>query len=308
LTLAGKPLAITGATGFVGSTVLDLVRAKGLAVRALTRKPQANEPGIEWVEGSLADAAALARLCHGAGAVLHIAGAVNLPTRADFAAANIAGTQGVADAAKAAGIARLVHVSSLAAREPGLSDYGWSKAGAEQVVQASALDWTIVRPPAIYGPRDTEILDMFRIARWGLLPVPAGGRASMIHVEDLARLLLAAASGAGADWTRAMFEPDDGTPQGWSNPDMARAIGESVGRRVWAPGLSPAVLRLGARADGWLRGKGARLTMDRARYMSHPDWVSNRALAVPEHLWMPRIATRQGLAATAAWYRAAGWL
>lgn len=307
--MTGQVLAITGATGFVGSMVLELARQQGVPVRALTRKPRAAEHGVEWVPGALSDNAALATLCHGAGAVLHIAGAVNLPTRKQFSAANVAGTQNVVDAAKAAGITRLVHVSSLAAREPGLSDYGWSKAGAEDMVRASGLDWTMIRPPAIYGPRDTEILDMFRAARWGVLPVPAGGRASMIHVEDLARLLLTAATGQGPDWSHQVFEPDDGTPQGWSNPDMARAIGQSVGRKsVWAPGLSPAILRLGAKADRLLRGSKARLTQDRARYMSHPDWVSSPALTVPGHLWRPLIPTAEGLAATARWYRAAGWL
>ena len=77
------------------------------------------------MQGDLANAPALARLCEGAEAVIHIAGAVNLPTRAEFAAVNVAGTQAVVDAARAAGVRRFVHVSSLAAREPGLSDYGW---------------------------------------------------------------------------------------------------------------------------------------------------------------------------------------
>lgn len=304
----GAPLALTGATGFVGSMVLDLARQQGLAVRALTRKPQDRVAGIEWVPGSLADRAALAELCRGAGAVLHIAGAVNLPTREEFAAANVAGTQGLVEAARAAGISRFVHVSSLAAREPGLSDYGWSKAGAEDVVRDSGLDWTMIRPPAIYGPRDTEMFEMFRAARWGVLPVPAGGRASMIHVADLARLLLAAAGVGGPDWMHRTFEPDDGTPQGWAHAALAQAIGQSVGRRVWAPGLAPGLLHLGARIDAKLRGPQARLTVDRARYMSHPDWVANPALAVPGHLWVPRIPTMEGLVQTARWYRENGWL
>src|SRR3546814_5033592 len=84
----------------------------------------------------------------GADAVMHIAGVVNVPTRAAFEAGNATATAHVVDAARDAGVTRFVHVSSLAAREPALSNYGWSKERAEAVVRDSGLDWTIVRPPA----------------------------------------------------------------------------------------------------------------------------------------------------------------
>src|SRR3546814_6624046 len=107
-------------------------------------------------------------MASGSDALLHIAGVVNVPTRADFEAGNAAATAHVVDAARAAGVTRFVHVSSLAPREPALSHYGWSKARAETIVQASGLDWTIVGPPAVYGPGDTEMPDLFRLARRGL--------------------------------------------------------------------------------------------------------------------------------------------
>lgn len=306
-------LAITGGTGFVGSHVLDLSLAAGEQLQALIRRlggaqlaTDAPQPG--WIAGSLADPAALARLCAGASAVIHIAGAVNVPTRADFAAANIAGTQAVVQAAQQAGVRRFIHVSSLAAREPGLSNYGWSKAEAEAVVRASALDWTIIRPPAIYGPRDADMFEMFRAARWGILPVPPAGSASMIHVEDLARLLLAAAVGSDPEWSQRVFEPDDGRPGGWPHADLARTIGRAMGRKVWAPALPGALLKIGARLDRLARGDKARLTPDRARYMLHPDWTASPALAVPESLWSPAIPTVDGIAQTALWYQQQGWL
>lgn len=301
-------IAVTGGTGFVGSHVLELALAERLQVQALTRRPAAADGAQPlWIAGTLADPAALARLCAGADVVIHIAGAVNVPSRADFAVANIAGTQAVVDAAQSAGVRRFVHVSSLAAREPDLSDYGWSKAEAEEVVRASMLDWTIVRPPAIYGPRDADMFEMFRAAAWRVLPVPPRGHASIIHVADLARLLLTCAQG-GAEWTGAVFEPDDGRAGGWQHGEMAQAIGAAMGRKVWAPALPAVVLKLAARADRLVRGGKARLTPDRARYMLHPDWVSNQQFAVPTHLWQPRIPTDIGLAQTAAWYRAMGWI
>ena len=258
------------------------------------------------MQGDLANAPALARLCEGAEAVIHIAGAVNLPTRAEFEAVNIAGTQAVVDAARAAGVRRFVLVSSLAAREPGLSDYGWSKRMGEEVVQTSGLDWTIVRPPAIYGPRDREIRELFRAALWRVLPMPPAGRASIMHVDDLARLLLDLVPAAAS--SQRIFEPDDGHPSGWAHRELAQMIGAAVGRRVWAPHVPRGVLKAAARLDLMARGSRAKLTPDRANYMSHPDWVSEPASAVPPELWQPLIATPEGMTTTAQWYRTAGWL
>lgn len=296
-------LAITGATGFVGQAVVDAALASGTRVRALARRAQPDREGIEWIAGDLGDAEALDRLVAGANAVIHIAGAVNVPTREDFAAANIAGTRGVIDAATRAGVSRFVHVSSLAAREPALSNYGWSKAEAEDAVRASALDWTIVRPPAIYGPRDADMLELFRMAQRGFLLLPPPGRASIIQVGDLARLLLALAGVAGKAET---LEPDDGAPL--AHRDLALAIGRAVGRRVLTLSAPAPLLRLAARGDRLVRGARAKLTPDRAAYMAHPDWTATPAMAPDPALWMPAIPLDAGLAETAAWYREAGWL
>lgn len=300
-------LAVTGGTGFVGQAVLDEAVRRGIAVRALARREQPARDGVEWVRGDLSDALALAQLFAGADAVLHVAGMVNAPDFAAFHACNVAGTEAVIEAARDAGVARFVAVSSLAAREPALSAYGRSKRLAEEAVQTSGLDWTIVRPPAVYGPRDREILDLFRAARWGVVPTPAGGRASIIHVDDLARLLLALVPGGPAVRER-IFEPDDGHPGGWPNRELALAIGAAVGRKVRVPALSRRTLAFAARIDGLLRGGKAKLTPDRVGYMTHPDWVSRAERAIPPEFWTPWIATPDGLAETARWYRENGWL
>lgn len=297
-------LAVTGATGFVGQAVVDHALAEGYSIRALARRPQGEREGVAWVAGDLADSAALAMLCDRVDAVLHIAGAVNVPTRAAFAAANIDGTQAVVDAAAAAGIRRFVHVSSLAAREPALSNYGWSKAGAEDVVRASALDWIIVRPPAIYGPRDADMFELFRMAARGLMLLPPPGRTSIIHVGDLARLLVALAVGGAY---HAVIEPDDGAPL--SHRDLGRTIGQAMGRdRLLSLSAPRLLLDLAARGDRLVRGDKAKLTPDRASYMAHPDWTSNPALRPDPALWRPEISLTDGLRTTADWYRAHRWL
>jgi uncharacterized protein YbjT (DUF2867 family) len=159
-------IAITGGTGFVGQAVLDLVARRGIAAWALARKVPDDRPGVDWIAGSLGDAAALDRLVTGTDAVIHIAGLTNTPDPAEFEAANVTGTAAMLDAAKRAGVKRFIFLSSLSAREPQLSAYGASKARAEELVAASGLDWTMVRPPAVYGPRDNDMFELFKSARY----------------------------------------------------------------------------------------------------------------------------------------------
>jgi uncharacterized protein YbjT (DUF2867 family) len=300
-------LAITGATGFVGQAVLDAAALRGLDVRALTRRRQEPRAGVEWVQGDLDDERALRRLVTRASAVIHIAGVVNSPDPAGFETGNVRGTLNVVNAALTAGVNRFIHVSSLTAREPQLSVYGETKRRGERIVAASSLDWTIVRPPGVYGPRDTEMFELFRLARKGIVPLPPAGRTSLIHVGDLAALLLALVPG-GEDVTGVTFEPDDGQPGGWSHVEMARAIGLAVGKRPLALSLPRRVLEWVARTDRAVRKDRAKLTLDRVGYMCHPDWTVSAGMQPPPDLWLPQIATDVGLHATAGWYKDMGWL
>ncbi|MEP9402691.1 NAD-dependent epimerase/dehydratase family protein [Sphingomonas silueang] len=298
-----KTIALTGGTGFVGRRVIALGASGGLHIRALTRRAQPAEPNVSWVRGALDKPDSLAELVAGADAVLHVAGVVNAADAAGFTAGNVTGTQAMVDAAREGGVRRFVHVSSLSAREPQLSRYGASKCGGEAVIEASGLDWTIVRPGGVYGPGDTELRDMFRMAARGLALLPPPGRVGLVAVDDLARLLLALLDQPGAG---DMYEVDDGHPL--THAELAALIGQAVGQRVLPLHLPAALLRLGARIDRRLRGDKAKLTPDRASYLAHPDWTADPARRPPPELWEPRVATARGLADTAAWYRAHGLL
>jgi uncharacterized protein YbjT (DUF2867 family) len=302
-------IAMTGGTGFVGKAVMAHALAEGHSIRALTRKPQPARENVEWVLGTLDDQGQLEKLVAKADAVLHIAGMVNAPDRTAFEACNSFGTVHVIAAMKAQGVQRLVHVSSLAAREPQLSDYGWSKAEAERHVAGSGLDWTMVRPPAIYGPHDAEFLELFQMAQKGFVLLPPEGRVSIIHADDLAALLVALARTQDHATRDQVYEVDDGRHGAWTHRSLAKAIGRAVGRPHALPVSMPAPLvKLGARIDRMIRREKARLTPDRASYFCHPDWTSRAVMAPPESVWMPAIDTELGLAATAAAYRERGFL
>jgi len=299
-------LALTGGTGFVGQHVIDAALAAGHQVKALTRREQTPRDGLSWIEGSLENREALEKLVEASDAVIHVAGVISAPDAAGFAAGNVGGTLTMLAAATAGGVSRFVHVSSLAAREPGLSQYGAWKARSEELVQSSGLDWAIVRPPAVYGPGDKETLELFRMAKAGLIVVPARGRLSVIHVADLARLLLALAAPTAP--TGLVLEPDDGRSGGWAQREFARVLGTAVGTR---PAIVPAgrrLLNLAAWTDRLIRRSLAKLTPDRAAYFSHPDWVARPDRSVPPELWRPEIDTHEGLRQTADWYRLQRWI
>lgn len=297
-------VAVTGGTGFVGSRLMAALAKQGHDVQALTRRPQVAAKGVTWIAGSLEDDDALNRMVEGAQAVIHVAGVINSDA-AGFEAGNVRGTAAVIAAARNAGIQRFVHVSSLAAREPNLSRYGASKARAEALVRDSGLGFAIVRPPAVYGPGDRETLELFRMAKRGLILLPPRGRLSLIHADDLARLLIALAA---TKTPPPLTEPDDGKAGGWTHRELAKALGRAFGRNAFALSMPRAAVRLGALLDGMIRRDRAKLTTDRAAYFCHPDWVADPVLAPPKSIWTAVIDTDEGLKATAEWYRDRGWL
>ena len=301
-------MAITGATGFVGKAALDVALSKGHKVRALTRRKQHDRKCVEWIDGGLSDPSALRDLVRGCDCVIHIAGLTNTLDPTEFQAANVEGTKQLIDACQTEGVSRFVFVSSLSAREPDLSAYGASKAEAEKCVVASPLDWTIVRPPAVYGPHDKDMFELFRAAKYGVVPVPAKGRTSIIHVEDLARLLIALIPSSHLVSGKT-FEPWDDNAYGYEHKELAKMIGEAMGNAhaIAAP-LPPAIMELGAKIDKAVRGHKAKLTDDRVSYMVHPDWVSDLRKAPPLSLWQAVWDGPAGLKQTAEWYKAEGWL
>jgi nucleoside-diphosphate-sugar epimerase len=307
--------AVTGATGFIGRHVVTALRRHGWDVRVLARRHPAALLSpyhrLELVIGDLADPLALERLVGGVDAIVHLGGLVKALRREDFYAANEGGTERLLRAAAtAAPGAMLVHVSSLAAREPGLSPYCDSKHRAEQEVHALAGEriWTILRPPAVYGPGDREIRPMFQAARLGVVPFPAapGAALSMIHVADLAEAIAACLTRSGPP--QATFEIDDGVPGGYRWPDILSALGEAVGRRPTGLRVPRAGLALAAQANRLLSAVDRRpriLQPHKVAEIYWPDWVAqgNRLQDVSD--WQPTFDIWRGFRDAAKWYASA---
>jgi nucleoside-diphosphate-sugar epimerase len=294
-------VALTGATGFIGRRLAAALAADGHRVRALTRRGGTVAAGIDWRPGDLSNADSLRRLCAGADVVIHCAGAVRGATYDAFAAVNVRGTEALLAARAAeAPTARLLHVSSLAAREPQLSHYAASKAAAERAVRTADARATLLRPPAVYGPGDTELLPLLR-GLWsgrGIIPGHEG-RFALIHVDDLVGAIAAWLASPAADGE--CYEVHDGTPAGYDWPAVIATVAALRGAPVRPLALPRPVLAAAAWVgSGALRlmGRAPMLSPGKVRELYHPDWVCNNALFTARTGWQPRIALAAGLAAT----------
>lgn len=309
-------IGVTGATGFIGRHLVRVLRRDGAHVRALTRRavatPNDDLPGsLTWVQGTLSDEEALARFVAGCDAVIHLAGSIKALSRDTFMADNVAGTRRLAAAAAAlAEPPRFIHVSSLAAREPRLSNYALSKRESEKVLAPyrDAMSISILRPPAVYGPGDAETLRIFAMAARGFALVPAvpDARLSLIHVEDLVTAILELLP--QREDRGEPLEVDDNRPGGHDWPGLAAAAGEAVKR---APRIIPvpaAALYLGG-AFGALvaqiTGRPSTLSWDKVPELLHPDWVV-RGPTVPG--FRPRWDVANGFKNTVDWAISQGLL
>jgi nucleoside-diphosphate-sugar epimerase len=307
-------VAVTGATGFVGAEAVRHLAQAGWRVRILTRRmPQAAlmpDHQIEVVLGDLDDQASLERLVSGCDAIVHSAGLVRALRPLDFFRVNEGGTVRLLQAAaKKARDARFVQISSLAAREPLLSPYAASKRAAEDKLPAFAgtRDWIALRPAAVYGPGDHELLPLFKAAKLGLLAYPASpdARVSTIHVSDLAAAITALL--ATPSWPHPVIELDDANPGGHDWPEINHTLGLCFDRQPFACRLPRALMALvagGATLVSRLSKNPQVLSSDKVSELYHSDWVASGPRLGDFAAWQPRFDLASGFADTLSWYRA----
>lgn len=297
-------VAVTGGSGFVGQALIEHLLAAGRPVRALVhRQPLAiSHPALETVAGGLADEDAVNRLLDSAGAVIHVAGRVRGSTEADFLTVNAEGVARVARLARGMPtVSRFLLISSLAAREPDLSPYAASKrAGEEQlaaITQGSELSCAILRPPAIYGPGDQELLPLFTLMSRGITPMPgvAGARASLLHVNDLAQAVIKLLDSPA----QGTYELHDGHEAGYSWDEIATLVESVVGRRRgWRLRIPEVVLRSIAKINVFaarVLGYMPMMTPGKVNELRHPDWVCDNAELSRATGWHPAISLKDGL-------------
>ncbi len=304
-------VAVTGATGFIGRNVCRQLLAAGFHVRALVRSPGAahamQQQGLELIHGALNDRASLIGLTDNVAAVVHLAGSVRGATQQQFDRVNVDGVKSLLDVLESAATPpALLMLSSLAAREPRLSFYATSKRRGEQVLQQQArrVNWTVLRPPAVYGPGDKELLPLFRLAARGLLPLAgaASARFSLLFVDDLSYAVLA--------WLKSkqtagqIYTLDDGTPTGYDWHSVAATIEHVCQRRVrlvalpeW---LMDAVANVNNAASRVL-DYAPMLTPAKLRELRHLDWVCDGTALQAALDWRPKVQLADGLQRTPGW-------
>ncbi len=299
-----KTVAITGATGFIGINLLNILVREGLKVRALYRSELSGSrpyfPKVSWIKGSIQEIEALKKLVSGADAVIHCAGAVKALDPKEFFTVNTLGTRAVLEAMDAAcQEPRLLFISSLAARHPSISPYAESKYKAEELIKKwEGGSWTIIRPPAVYGPGDKEIVPIFKTMQKGLAFIPGSGanRFSLIHVFDLAEAVLEVVRDSNK--TAKILELHDGTPGGYSWMDVIHICQTVFGRKiltVTVPGPVLKLVGLGGLVTSRLRSRPVMLTPWKVQELLHPDWVCANHIQEHGFSWMPRLNLKLAL-------------
>jgi len=314
-------IGVTGATGFVGATIVDRLLGMGATVRVLVRNPARLDISgtLDIVQGSLGDNRALQTFAHGLDALIHCAGLTHARTKQAFFTTNVDGAAQIAAAFSAQHAqetpgARFVHISSLAARVPDISTYAHSKAASETAVAtASSCPVVTLRAPALFGPRDHATLPFFKAVKKGIAPIPGGNRekrASILYVDDFVEAIIACLTHP-LTGPVSLFEVGDAKPDGHSWPEIAKACGTAFGRSPRLVRLPRTVLTGHAAVNAFAQkrlGRAPMLTPEKVAEFFYPDWAARDNLLSTQLDWRPAVRLDEGFRRTADWYRQVGWL
>jgi nucleoside-diphosphate-sugar epimerase len=322
---------LTGASGFVGSHVLDRLRAHGIPTVVLLRPAsnprfiQAHLPQLDVRTGSLSDPQSLGAALQNITHVIHCAGCVKALHVSEFYTVNHIGTRNVVAAVnqQPGRIQRLVHISSLAAGGPAVpdqpareedpphpvSEYGRSKLAGEQEVRNCRSEYVILRPSAVYGPRDDAFLPLFKAIKAHISPRFGGGRLplSFVFVKDLAETIVA-----------CLTHPAAGGKTFYAaSPEIAqaRALAEEIAAQMktWTltiplPTAALWPLCQMQEAIARLTGRPAMLSRQKYAELRAPGWVCDSARLRQKLGLVCATGLKDGIAETLAWYRQQGWL
>ncbi len=322
---------VTGATGFIGSHLVDLLLKQNQSVRCLLRKT--SDPvwlkglPVELVYGDLFDKDVLRRAVEDVQYIYHSAGLTKAKTEEEYFRANTVGTKNLLDALRECnpGIRRFVLLSSQTAAGPSptkdpinedvpphpITTYGRSKLAAEDECHAAAntIKCTIIRPPVVYGPREKDVLEFFRTVNRGLQPMAGLHQkyVSMIHVADLNRgTVLAAESEKAVGQTYFITSKDI---YGWR--ELGEITRRALGRRVFrvrVPALGIYAIAAVAELMAKFSSKPALINFEKARDMVQDYWTCDGSKAKRDLGFEQEIPIEQGIESTMEWYKSVGWL
>jgi nucleoside-diphosphate-sugar epimerase len=318
-------ILVTGGTGFIGGHLLERLSQADPPAKCLVRParaPRSLPKGIRAVAGDLRSGEGLAEALDGVDIVIHLAGVTKALNRDDYYSGNARATHTLVRALAGREV-RLVHVSSLAAIGPScdgtpipedaephpLTAYGKSKLEGERIVRQGFPGAVIVRPPVVYGPRDTDVFQILKSVAKGLIIELAGGERwfSAIYAEDLADGLLAAAySPAAAGGTYHLAHPK---AISWTELELAaaRIIGREP-RRVRVP--LPVARAIGYGVEMWslVSRRPGIVSREKILEAQCRYWICDTRRAAAEIPFEARTSIESGLSRTLAWYKEAGWL
>lgn len=298
-------IAITGATGFIGTVLLRHLVDQGFHVRALYRPVSTPHPdqteSVQWQPGDLNDIESLRALVAGVDAVVHCAGAVRGTSLGQFETTNAAGVTHLLESAVEQKVPRFLLMSSLAAREPSLSAYASSKKSGEEALKAyrDRISCDILRPPAVYGPGDREMLPLLQLIKYGIVPIIGGkeSRFSLIYVDDLAAAVSSLLRSEPSSECRC-FELHDGHPNGYTWQQIVTIATHLNGKKPRCLAIPRSLLQIIALTNAGLArllGYKPMLTPGKVREIFHPDWVCDNKAICEATDWRPRVMFSKGM-------------
>lgn len=316
---------ITGATGFIGSHLAGALINKGFEVACLVRNPSnlkfIEGMNVSIIKGDCTDRESLSDAVRGIDYVFHLAGLTKACSEEDYFNSNVKGTENIVQAVieKNQGIKRFVYMSSLAAAGPSydgrpikedsepipVSVYGRTKLEGEKIVLSNKniIPVTVIRPPAVYGPRDRDLLIFFKMVKSGLIPYWGKCYYSFIYVEDLINGIILSALSTDAEGE--VFFVSDGSV--YSNDDIIEEISDALQKRP----IRLSVPKFFMPMLGFIseKVKGANIiNTDKIKEMRHSYWVCDTTKATERLKFEPKVKIREGVKWTADWYRIHQWL
>lgn len=326
----GRRVAVTGGAGFVGSHLVELLVARGYDVACLVLPGESTRYldglPVSFFEGSLLDRRSLAPFLEGSGAIVNVAGLTRAKTEAEFMAVNAHGAVNLVEAALSIGDGprHIVSMSSLAAGGPcpegtcldeddhprPITPYGRSKAALESHLRAyeGRMASTFIRAPGVYGPRDRDFLQYFRLVRRGLRLI--AGRRSVMSVLYVKTLVAAIADCLENPRSRGetFYIADEGEYD-WDQ--LSEMMEAALGARTWRICVPDWAVSIAAAASDLVAPfvrKPPLLNRHKLLEMRQSRWVVSTAKAARVLGFKPAISTADAMAETARWYLAMGWL